>query len=100
MVQRALNLVEESQPAPVIAAPPCPPLTDAQFRMFLDPIGQVVQDRDLRKVIYFGGIEPSLRYIILFWTSLMSYFALISLQISKTFVLQESGLEAYSECVP
>lgn len=62
MVQRAL-LGEESQSTPATAVPPKPPLTDAQFRMFLDPIGQVVQDRELRRVIYYGGIEPSLRFI-------------------------------------
>jgi len=38
------------------------PLTDAEFRKFLDPIGQVLQARELRNVIYYGGIEASLRY--------------------------------------
>jgi hypothetical protein len=61
MVQRALNLVEEQQP-PISDQPPRTPLTDAEFRKFLDPIGQVVQFRDLRTAIYYGGIEPSLRY--------------------------------------
>ena len=64
MVQRALNLGDETHSAPISAAPPRPPLTDAEFRMFLDPIGQVVQDGELRRVIYYGGIEPSLRYRI------------------------------------
>jgi hypothetical protein len=62
MVQRALNLVEEQQP-PISDQPPRTPLTDAEFRKFLDPIGQVIQARELRTVIYYGGIEPSLRYV-------------------------------------
>lgn len=61
MVQRALNLVDEQQPA-ITDQPPRMPLTDAEFRKFLDPIGQVVQARELRNVIYCGGIEASLRY--------------------------------------
>jgi len=61
MVQRALNLVDEQQPA-ITDQPPRMPLTDAEFRKFLDPIGQVVQARELRNVIYYGGIEASLRY--------------------------------------
>lgn len=60
MVQRALNLVEDQQSA-LSNHPPRPPLADAEFRKFLDPIGQVVQSRELRSVIYLGGIDPSLR---------------------------------------
>jgi TBC1 domain family member 25 len=59
LMQRALNLVEDQ--IPISSQPPRPPLADAEFRKFLDPIGQVVQSRELRNVIYFGGIEPSLR---------------------------------------
>jgi hypothetical protein len=62
IVQRALNLVEEQQPA-ISDHPPRSPLTDAEFRKFLDPVGQVVQCRDLRMAIYYGGIEASLRYV-------------------------------------
>jgi hypothetical protein len=61
MVQRALNLTEEAQATPVGCVPPRPPLTDSEFRQFLDPIGQLVQGAQLRAVIYYGGIEPSLR---------------------------------------
>ncbi|KAJ1519973.1 hypothetical protein ONE63_004205 [Megalurothrips usitatus] len=72
MVQRALNLGEEAPSAPTTAMPPRPPLTDAQFRMFLDPIGQVVQDRELRRVIYYGGIEPSLRKVV--WKHILNVY--------------------------
>lgn len=67
MVQRALNLVEDQIPplVPSISSvPPRPPLTDSEFRSFLDPIGQVVRDKELRAVIYYGGIEPSLRSVV------------------------------------
>lgn len=68
MVQRALNLVEEQQPNGLstvsgCSVPPRAPLTDAEFRQFLDPIGQIVRAKELRAVIYFGGIEPSLRFV-------------------------------------
>lgn len=71
MVQRALgNLAEESHQQSV--QPPRPPLTDAEFRRFLDPIGQVVQSKDLRAVIYFGGIEPSLRKVV--WKHILNVY--------------------------
>lgn len=62
MVQRALNLVEDQSQIPI--QPPRPPLADAEFRKFLDPVGQLLQPRELRSVIYKGGIEPSLRYML------------------------------------
>ncbi|XP_050453509.1 TBC1 domain family member 25 isoform X2 [Cataglyphis hispanica] len=72
MVQRALgNLGEESSHQQNIH-PPRPPLTDAEFRRFLDPIGQVVHSKDLRAVIYFGGIEPSLRKVV--WKHILNVY--------------------------
>ncbi|XP_046991499.1 uncharacterized protein LOC124596413 [Schistocerca americana] len=71
MVQRALNLVEDQQPA-FLNTPPRPPLTDAEFRKFLDPIGQVIQTRELRTVIYLGGIEPSLRKVV--WKHILNVY--------------------------
>lgn len=65
MVQRALNLTEDTpsqiSTPPVSAVPPRSPLMDAEFRQFLDPIGQVINGAQLRSVIYYGGIDPSLR---------------------------------------
>ncbi|XP_023289174.1 TBC1 domain family member 25 isoform X2 [Orussus abietinus] len=70
MVQRALgNLGEESQQN---VQPPRPPLTDAEFRKFLDPVGQVVHSKELRAVIYFGGIEPSLRKVV--WKHILNVY--------------------------
>ncbi|XP_029167470.1 TBC1 domain family member 25 [Nylanderia fulva] len=72
MVQRALgNLGEESSQQQNVQ-PPRPPLTDAEFRRFLDPIGQVVHSKDLRAVIYFGGIEPSLRKVV--WKHILNVY--------------------------
>lgn len=58
MVQRAFNFGEDGN---TTLQPPRPPLSDAEFRKFLDPVGQIVYSKELRSVIYFGGIEPSLR---------------------------------------
>lgn len=61
IVKGAFNLAEEAASPVFSMQPPQPPLTDAEFRQFLDPVGQVVRSRELRSVIYFGGVEPSLR---------------------------------------
>ncbi|XP_043288234.1 TBC1 domain family member 25 isoform X2 [Venturia canescens] len=71
LVQRALgNLGDESSRQNV--QPPRPPLTDAEFRRFLDPIGQVIHSKELRAVIYFGGIEPSLRKVV--WKHILNVY--------------------------
>lgn len=57
MVQRALNFGDEG----TSYHPPRPPLCDAEFRRFLDPVGQIIHSKELRSVIYFGGIDSSLR---------------------------------------
>ncbi|BES88981.1 TBC [Nesidiocoris tenuis] len=72
MVQRALNLAEEPMPEPVSSLPPRSPLMDAEFRQFLDPIGQVVNATELRSVIYFGGIDPSLRKVV--WKHILNVY--------------------------
>lgn len=55
MVSRALNLYDDPN------NPPRPPLSDIEFRAFLDAVGQINNTTKLREVIYCGGIEPSLR---------------------------------------
>lgn len=59
MVQRAFNFGEDNSGA---LQPPRPPLSDSEFRRYLDPVGQILQAKELRSAIYFGGIDPSLRY--------------------------------------
>ncbi|XP_044008685.1 TBC1 domain family member 25 isoform X2 [Aphidius gifuensis] len=71
LVQRALgNLSDETNQQNI--QPPRPPLTDAEFRRFLDPIGQVIHSKELRAVIYFGGIEPSLRKVV--WKHILNVY--------------------------
>ncbi|XP_063236514.1 TBC1 domain family member 25 isoform X2 [Bacillus rossius redtenbacheri] len=71
MVQRALSLVEEG-PGAVSCQPPRSPLSDAEFRRFLDPVGQVTRARELRSVIYLGGIDPSLRKVV--WKHILNVY--------------------------
>ncbi|XP_051158340.1 TBC1 domain family member 25 [Leptopilina boulardi] len=67
LVQRALgNLADDN------VEPPRPPLTDTEFRKFLDPIGQIIYSKELRAVIYFGGVEPSLRKVV--WKHLLNVY--------------------------
>ncbi|XP_003426724.1 TBC1 domain family member 25 [Nasonia vitripennis] len=70
LVQRALGNFGEDLNAST--QPPRSPLTDAEFRKFLDPIGQVIQSKELRAVIYFGGIEPSLRKVV--WKHILNVY--------------------------
>ncbi|XP_049822790.1 uncharacterized protein LOC109605404 isoform X2 [Aethina tumida] len=70
MVQRALNIGEDG--ANAFIQPPRPPLSDAEFRKFLDPVGQIGHAKELRSVIYFGGIEPSLRKVV--WKHLLNVY--------------------------
>lgn len=58
MVQKVLNFGEDGNN---IIQPPRPALNDAEFRKFCDAVGQIIHPKELRSVIYYGGIEPSLR---------------------------------------
>ncbi|CAG9839629.1 unnamed protein product [Diabrotica balteata] len=69
MVQRAFNFGEDGN---TTLQPPRPPLSDAEFRRFLDPVGQIMYAKELRSVIYFGGIEPSLRKVV--WKHLLNVY--------------------------
>lgn len=68
MVTRALNFVEDQN----ILQPPRAPLSDTEFRCFLDSVGQIVFPHDLRKVIYSGGIDPSLRRVV--WKHILNVY--------------------------
>lgn len=68
MVSRALNFAEEQN----ILQPPRQPLSDSEFRSFLDSVGQIVQPHELRKVIYSGGIDPSLRRVV--WKHILNVY--------------------------
>lgn len=65
IVRGALNFIEEAQQAQEVSnLPPRPPLTDCEFRQFLDPVGQLIHTQEFKNTIYLGGVEPSLRYFI------------------------------------
>ncbi|XP_058825548.1 uncharacterized protein LOC131685683 [Topomyia yanbarensis] len=68
LVQRALNLAED----PLMTQTLRPPLSDAEFRTFCDSVGQIVEPEQLRKVIYLGGIDPSLRRVI--WKHILNVY--------------------------
>lgn len=70
MVTRALNFVDDQ--TLVLPAAPRPPLSDTEFRTFLDSVGQIVQPNRLRHVIYAGGIEPSLRRVV--WKHILNVY--------------------------
>lgn len=68
MVSRALNFAEDQNNL----QPPRQPLSDSEFRGFLDSVGQIVQPHELRKVIYSGGIDPSLRRVV--WKHILNVY--------------------------
>ena len=80
MVQRALNLGDDGASS---LQPPRPPLSDSEFRKFLDPVGQIMHSKELRSVIYFGGIDSSLRCLVKLRCFFVSFrFVLFSLPCS------------------
>ncbi|XP_053962819.1 uncharacterized protein LOC128866257 [Anastrepha ludens] len=68
IVQKAFNLSEET----MSSLPPRPPLADIEFRLFLDALGQIKRTDELRKVIFFGGIDPSLRRVV--WKHILNVY--------------------------
>ena len=49
-----------------------PSLSDKEFRSFLDNVGELISPRELRLVIYQGGIEPQLRKVV--WKHLLGVY--------------------------
>lgn len=70
--QRAFNLGEEQVSNSTVSQPTRPPLTDAEFRKYLDPIGQISHMKELRNAIYYGGVEPSLRKVV--WKHILNVY--------------------------
>jgi len=67
-LKAAMNLdIEEKVPEPVY-----PPVSDAQFRSFLNKVGQVTAPREFRLAVYRGGLEPGLRKIA--WKHLLNVY--------------------------
>ena len=67
-LKAAMNLdIEERATEPVH-----PPVSDAQFRSFLNKVGQVTAPREFRLAVYRGGLEPGLRKIA--WKHLLNVY--------------------------
>ncbi|KAH8277669.1 hypothetical protein KR018_003296 [Drosophila ironensis] len=68
IVQKAFNLSEEH----MANLPPRPPMCDGEFRLFLDALGQIQRKDELHRVIFLGGIDPSLRRVV--WKHLLNVY--------------------------
>lgn len=68
IVQRALNFVDD----PSVNQIQRPPLSDNEFRYYCDSVGQIIHQMELRKVIFSGGIDPSLRRVV--WKHILNVY--------------------------
>lgn len=68
IVSKALNLADDPT-APVIQRSP---LSDSEFRYYCDSVGQIINQVELRKVIFSGGIDPSLRRVV--WKHILNVY--------------------------
>lgn len=69
IVSRALNLADDPSTLMQCSRPP---LSDNEFRYYCDSVGQIIHQTELRKVIYAGGIEPSLRRVV--WKHILNVY--------------------------
>lgn len=65
---RALNFVDD----PTLNQIQRPPLSDSEFRYYIDSVGQIIHQMELRKVIFSGGIDPSLRRVV--WKHILNVY--------------------------
>lgn len=68
IVTRALNFVDD----PALSQIQRPPLSDNEFRYYCDSVGQIIHQMELRKVIFSGGIDPSLRRVV--WKHILNVY--------------------------
>lgn len=68
IVSKALNLADDPS-APIVQRPP---LSDSEFRYYCDSVGQIINQVELRKVIFSGGIDPSLRRVV--WKHILNVY--------------------------
>ena len=73
-IHKALSMPDESQPSPKSSPDKTlrPPVSDKEFRGFLDNVGQLVRPKELRLAIYQGGIEVQLRKVV--WKHLLGVY--------------------------
>jgi len=55
-----------------IRPPSKPPMSDAEFRTFLDAVGCLVYPQPFRLAVYQAGVEPSLRKVV--WRHLLNIY--------------------------
>lgn len=67
IAQKAWNFVDEQT-----YLPPVPPLSDLDFRKYCDSVGQIIHGDQLRRIIYLGGIDSSLRRVL--WKLLLNVY--------------------------
>lgn len=68
IVSKALNLADD----PSASVVQRPPLSDSEFRYYCDSVGQIIHQMELRKVIFSGGIDPSLRRVV--WKHILNVY--------------------------
>lgn len=68
IVTRALNFADD----PSLSQIQRPPLSDNEFRYYCDSVGQIIHQVELRKVIFSGGIDPSLRRVV--WKHILNVY--------------------------
>jgi len=66
-VQKALTFVED-----ISVVTTRPPISDVEFRNYLDPAGILLYPRELRFACFHGGVEPSLRKVV--WKHLLNVY--------------------------
>jgi len=67
LLQKAKTFVED-----ISVVTSRPPLSDVEFRNYLDPGGVLCRPRELRYACYHGGIEPGLRKVV--WKHLLNVY--------------------------
>lgn len=68
MLQKALHLNEDGE-----TQPPKSPMTETEFRSYLDSDGRLVRPKELRLSVFRGGIEPSIRSIV--WKHILNVYS-------------------------
>ncbi|XP_044751267.1 TBC1 domain family member 25 isoform X2 [Coccinella septempunctata] len=94
LMQRAFNFGEDVGNNTSLQYIPKAPLSDAEFRRYLDPVGQIINAKELRSCIYFGGIEPSLRKVV--WKHLLNVYPKGMTGKERMDYIKKKALEYYS----
>jgi len=69
-IEEATSQVRETAAPPPI--PTKPPLSDAEFHLYLDAVGRLVQPQQFRIAVYQSGVESSLRPVV--WRHLLNVY--------------------------